>query len=62
MTVETKYNIGSIVYLKTDIEQLPHIITSIHILSKNLHAYGLNQGSIPSDHMEYELTEDKIIY
>lgn len=62
MKIETAYEIGQIVYLKTDMEQLPHIITTIHILSKSLHAYGLNQGSQPSDHMEYELSDEKTIF
>ena len=58
--VENEYEIGSIVYLKTDEEQSPRIITSITVYSMGDLVYHLGKGTESSQHYEFELSKDKV--
>lgn len=62
MEIKTKFNIGDIVYLKTDLEQLPRIIYGIKITMTNV-CYIVAQGINTSEHYDIELQkqEDLII-
>lgn len=58
MVVDNKYNIGQTVYLKTDLEQSPRMITKIVIIPNSLF-YVLNDGITMSEHYEVEISEEK---
>jgi hypothetical protein len=58
MIIKTKYDIGDIVYLKTDISQKERMITMIGITPGN-NVYTLSCGDDSSDHYEIEITDTK---
>lgn len=58
MTFKSKYDFGQILYLKTDVEQLPRIITRIMFNYATV-AYELSCGTTTSEHYEYEVAEEK---
>jgi hypothetical protein len=53
--METKFQIGQIVYLKTDTEQLPRIVTGILFRSKHC-IYYLSQAINETRHYDYEIS------
>lgn len=57
MNIKTKYNIGDIVYLKTDVEQLERIITAVCIRT-NGETYCLCCGTYDSWHHDIEITQE----
>jgi len=59
--IETKFNIGDTVYLKTDVEQMPRIITAIIVNPYDI-LYRLNSGAHMSDHYDLEISNEKIIF
>lgn len=59
MLIETTFEIGQTVYLKTDKEQCPRIVTSIKIFTNNSIAYFLSCGLIDSSHYDIEMTAEK---
>ena len=60
MIINTKFELGDIVYLKTDVDQLPRIITTIEIKQNHLR-YGLTNIVIESYHYDYEISITKNI-
>ena len=56
MTV--KYSIGQIVYLKTDEDQSPRMVTGIHLRPGSA-AYSLSYGTSESTHYEIEIMKCK---
>jgi hypothetical protein len=58
MTINTKFNIGDTVYLKTDPEQLERIVYAIDIRQTGL-LYSLCCGTNTSNHYDFEITTDK---
>lgn len=56
-----KYKIGDIVYLKTDSEQLPRMVTGILIRPQNQIIYYLTLGAQETSHYELEITIDRDI-
>lgn len=55
-----KFEIGQIVYLKTDTEQLPRVLVEWGFKSTTGEIeYTLSQGVIISDHYDFEITEQK---
>lgn len=54
---ELPFQIGQMVYLITDPEQSPRIVTEIMIGGYGV-KYGLNLGSLYSEHYEYEMQEE----
>lgn len=50
-----------IVYLKTDVEQLPRMVTGI-MLRKESVSYELSCGTTTSDHYSFEFTKDKKVF
>lgn len=63
MNITTKFKLGDVVYLKTDQEQLPRIITALSIsggsMNNHLIGYELSQGSDSSEHYSSEITSYK---
>ena len=60
MKITTLYDIGDVVYLKTDDEQKERMITSIKI-APGCHIYYLSCGDEESTHYDIEITTDKDI-
>lgn len=56
MFIENEFNLRQVVYLKTDKDQLPRIITAIKIVPEGL-MYELSQGPNNSWHYDFEITE-----
>jgi len=61
MVVSTEYSIGDIVYLKTDTDQDPRMITSVQILADNFCQYRLSLGSNVSWHTSIEISKEKSV-
>lgn len=59
MIINTLYDIGDMVFVKTDKDQSVRLITDIKIHPSNLHSYGLMSGSTYSSHYEMELSKEK---
>ena len=55
--ISNKYNIGDTVYLKTDKDQLPRLITSITIYPNNNFTYLLSCGVDSTWHYEMEVSD-----
>jgi hypothetical protein len=58
MVVNNQFELGSIVYLKTDLLQLPRIITGIQICADGGMLYKCAQGQDVDWHYEVELSEN----
>jgi hypothetical protein len=56
LTIETKYNIGDIVYLKTDPEQYARLVFALQILPGSNIAYILTLGDFTSSHYAVEIS------
>lgn len=64
ITINTKYDLGQIVYLKTDDEDIPYIIISITYDLNNSYVYNLKNGCEVTYHFEKEIKSckfDKIL-
>lgn len=61
MLIFNKFDIGQIVYLRTDEDQMPRIITEISIRHDNFLVYQLSCGTVNSFHYEMEISEEKNI-
>lgn len=59
--LNVKFNLGDIVYLKTDNEQLPRIVTGFTIRNKEYIIYLLSCISDETEHYEIEITDEKDI-
>ncbi len=59
MIINTLYDIGDTVYLTTDKEQLPRLVTNITVSPSNLHSYEVINGTDVSKHYEIELQKEK---
>lgn len=59
MNLETKFDIREIVYLRTDGEQLPRIVTAIMKEGDKGLMYRLSQGIVNSWHYDFEIGNDK---
>jgi hypothetical protein len=59
MKVNNKYNIGDVVYIKSDTNQTPNIIIAITVYSDSYHTYKLNSKDNCSDYRDYEISDEK---
>lgn len=59
MELNNKFNLGRIVYLRTDTEQLKRMITAIRVMPNNLLEYQLTQGTIVTYHYEIEISGEE---
>lgn len=57
MRIRTKFDIGQILFLKTDSDQLRRMVTSITLNPGNI-VYGLSCGTGHSKHYEIELSAE----
>lgn len=57
MVIENKYDIGEIVYLKTDPEQLPRFVFGFSVFRREV-LYKLACGINVSEHYEFELSTE----
>lgn len=62
MIIDNEYEIGETVYLKTDTDQLPHIIVAFKIFGKGEIFYVTNQAAYESIHFGFELTKEKVTF
>lgn len=46
-TIEIKFQIGDIVYLKTDVDQLPYLVVRYNVDADNIVTYSISQGHTP---------------
>lgn len=60
MTIDNKYNFGQIVYLNTDVEQKPRMVTGF-VIRKDGFLYYISSGETETSHYEYEMSSDKNI-
>lgn len=58
MIIENKYSIGQTVYLITDADQLPRMITDI-IVNKYYLIYEMICGTSQSTHYDFEISPEK---
>ena len=61
MTFKTKFDIGQIVYLKTDCEQRQRIVTAIKVQDGGTLIYTLAEGIVESFNYEIELSNKQDI-
>lgn len=59
MIGKAKYELGELVYLKTDNEQLARMVCEIKFLMGGTISYTLAQGTNVSLHYSYEMSRDK---
>lgn len=59
MLIENEYALEDVVYLKTDTEQKPRIVTAIKVIVGGAIIYELTQCSFVSAHYECELNPTK---
>jgi len=61
--MDVQFKLGTTVYLKTDSEQLPRIVTKLSILGDSMSSYittfELSQGDESSEHYSSEITKTK---
>lgn len=57
--VENRFYHGEIVYLKTDREQLPRLVSCIKVYSQGEVMYELISGTLSSVHYEFEISKEK---
>ena len=60
MVIENKYNIGETVYLVTDEDQKPRIVTGINVTVTGIR-YNLVNGVTDTYHYELEMSDEKNI-
>lgn len=60
MVIDNKYNIGDLVFLKTDQDQLARMVICISLTSNGI-SYELASGAISTSHYELELSKEKNI-
>jgi len=58
MVIETAFDIGQTVYLKTDVLQTPRIVYGYYVDRTSI-LYRLIAGTDPSNHYDFEISETK---
>lgn len=58
MILENKFDIGQIVYITTDADQLPRLIIQLKITPSGI-IYVCQHGTSGSEHYDIELSSDK---
>ena len=59
MVIDNKFEIGQIVYLKTDKEQLPRMITGLSCRGGEGISYWLGCGDKETNHFDIEISAEK---
>ncbi|WP_353159331.1 hypothetical protein [Myroides odoratus] len=60
IVVSIEFEIKQVVYLRTDMEQLPRLVSDIIVGDKEVH-YGLKQGTNYEIHQAFEIVTEKIV-
>jgi hypothetical protein len=60
MIIDNKFELGEILYLKTDAEQHCRICTAIIVSPDNSYLYELTCGIQASKHYDFEITPEKL--
>ncbi len=58
MLIDSKFNIGDEVYLKTDIDQNCRLVTGLTVRATSI-SYDLSCGTSESTHYDFEITLEK---
>lgn len=58
MVVDNKFDIGDLVYIKTDIDQRARLVTGITLRLYGM-VYELSLGETTSSHYDFELSSEK---
>ena len=58
MVIDNKFEIGNTVYLVTDIDQFPRLVTGFLVRKYDI-MYELSSGQFCSNHMDFEITQEK---
>lgn len=58
MTIDNRFNLKQTVYLKTDTDQKPRIVTGILVKPSDL-LYELSCGADNSNHFDFEISKEK---
>jgi uncharacterized phosphosugar-binding protein len=58
MVIDNKYNIGDIVYIVTDVDQLPCMVTSLEVTSKDV-LYHVSRNGLNTVMYDMELSKEK---
>ena len=61
MKINNKYDIGDMVYVRTDVNQIPNIVIAITIYSDTYHTYKINSMDNCSDYRDYEISNEEDI-
>jgi hypothetical protein len=59
MKINNEFSIGDVVYLKTDTDQKPRLVTAIKVISGNVVLYEVTQATYVTGHYDYELSYSK---
>lgn len=59
MVIDNEYEIGDIVYLKTDEEQAQRMVVFIKVFKDGELVYSLSRGTIESQHYSFEISKEK---
>lgn len=59
MIVDNEFEIGQVIYLKTDPDQNPRIVTSFRIYKGGEILYSLNFATSESYHYSFEISTEK---
>ena len=59
IVIQNKYGFGDIVYLRTDVDQEPRIVTAIVVCPAGDIVYELTCGTTVSKHYDFELATEK---
>lgn len=54
--LDIEFEIGDIVYLKTDPEQLPRMVTGMSIRKSGVISYELSQSTMTGYHYDFEIS------
>lgn len=57
MLIDTKFKIGDVVYLQTDLDQQKRLITGINIRANSI-VYLVSCGTVESYHYDFEISSE----
>lgn len=58
MNINNRFNLGQIVYLITDVDQLERIVTAITVRGNITLSYELSCGTVSSWHYDFEMASE----
>ena len=57
ITIDNEFSVRQIVYVKTDTEQKPNIVTAIKVYDKDIN-YQCSCGNLTTDYCGFELSDE----